>query len=59
MTEDRIAALERRLQRLEDERDITRLIASYGPLVDAGDAGGAAAPLTDDGTAVPGSPFRD
>jgi hypothetical protein len=56
MTEDRIAALERRLQRLEDERDITRLIASYGPLVDAGDAGG---PLTDDGTAVPGSPFRD
>lgn len=27
-----------RLQRLEDERDIGRLIASYGPLVDAGDA---------------------
>lgn len=27
-----------RLQRLEDERDIARLIASYGPLVDAGDA---------------------
>ncbi|OBF06340.1 nuclear transport factor 2 family protein [Mycobacterium sp. 852002-10029_SCH5224772] len=27
-----------RLRRLEDERDIARLIASYGPAVDAGDA---------------------
>ncbi|HWU32375.1 MAG TPA: nuclear transport factor 2 family protein [Marmoricola sp.] len=35
---DRVAALEARLQRLEDERDITQLIAAYGPLVDAGDA---------------------
>jgi uncharacterized protein (TIGR02246 family) len=30
-------ALAARLQRLEDERDIARLIASYGPAVDAGD----------------------
>ncbi|BBZ34528.1 nuclear transport factor 2 family protein [Mycolicibacterium confluentis] len=27
-----------RVRRLEDERDIARLIASYGPAVDAGDA---------------------
>lgn len=33
---DRIAELETRLRRLEDERDITQLIAAYGPLVDAG-----------------------
>lgn len=38
MTEDRLAKLERRLQHLEDERAIERLIASYGPLVDAGEA---------------------
>ncbi len=38
MTDDRIAALEARLRVLEDERDIARLIASYGPLVDAGAA---------------------
>lgn len=31
-----------RLRRLEDERDIARLIASYGPAVDAGDADAAA-----------------
>lgn len=42
-TEDRIDALERRLQALEDERAIARLIASYGPLVDIGDAEGVAA----------------
>ncbi len=33
-----IADLERRLQCIEDERAIERLIASYGPLVDAGEA---------------------
>lgn len=38
MTEDRFAAIEERLARLEDELAITRLMASYGPLVDAGDA---------------------
>jgi len=31
-----------RLRRLEDERDISRLIASYGPAVDAGDPDAAA-----------------
>lgn len=36
MSEDRISALEDRLRLLEDEREITRLVASYGPLVDAG-----------------------
>jgi hypothetical protein len=38
MTDDRLAELERRLQHIEDERAIERLIASYGPLVDAGEA---------------------
>ena len=38
MTEERLQALELRLQRIEDERAIERLIASYGPRVDAGDA---------------------
>ncbi|MGW5861189.1 nuclear transport factor 2 family protein [Streptomyces sp. NPDC055239] len=33
-----LAALETRLRRLEDERDIARLMASYGPLVDSGSA---------------------
>jgi hypothetical protein len=33
-----LSDIERRLRHLEDERDIARLIASYGPLVDAGDA---------------------
>ena len=50
MSDDRIAAIERRLVMLEDERDIARLIASYGPLVDAGDADGAAALWTADGS---------
>lgn len=36
--EERLAALEARLQRVEDELEITRLVASYGPLVDAGAA---------------------
>jgi hypothetical protein len=37
-TDDRLAELERRLGRIEDERAIERMIASYGPLVDAGEA---------------------
>ena len=49
MSEDRLAALEARLQVLEDERDIARLIAAYGPLVDAGAAQEVAALWTDDG----------
>ncbi|MFJ4273594.1 nuclear transport factor 2 family protein [Streptomyces coelicoflavus] len=35
--------VEARLRRLEDERDISRMMASYGPLVDGGDADGVAA----------------
>lgn len=35
-TDERIARLEERLQRLEDERAVARVVASYGPLVDAG-----------------------
>ncbi len=41
--ESRLAALEERLRALEDEREITRLILSYGPLVDSGCAAGVAA----------------
>lgn len=46
---DSLAEIDRRLRQLEDERDIARLIASYGPLVDAGDAERAAALWTEDG----------
>ncbi|CRZ14067.1 nuclear transport factor 2 family protein [Mycolicibacterium neworleansense] len=44
-----LAALEARLRRLEDERDIARLIASYGPRVDTADADGTAALWATDG----------
>jgi hypothetical protein len=50
MTEDdRFAELEARLRRLEDERAIERMIAAYGPLVDAGDADATAALWAVDG----------
>lgn len=45
----RLDALERRLQQLEDEREIAHLIAGYGPLVDAGSADEVAALWTEDG----------
>lgn len=48
-TDDRISALEDRLARLEDEHAIARLIASYGPLVDAGEAERVAELWTEDG----------
>ncbi|MFD7064134.1 nuclear transport factor 2 family protein [Streptomyces sp. NPDC059906] len=41
--------VEARLRRLEDERDIARMMASYGPLVDGGDADGVAALWAPDG----------
>ncbi|WP_280831094.1 nuclear transport factor 2 family protein [Mycolicibacterium frederiksbergense] len=44
-----VAALEVRIQRLEDERDIARLVASYGPRVDAADADGTAELWATDG----------
>ena len=47
--EDRLAALEERLHRAEDELAITRLVASYGPFVDGGEADSVAALWTDDG----------
>lgn len=48
MTEsDELAA---RLRRLEDDRDIRQLIASYGPAVDAGDPDAAARLWASDGT---------
>lgn len=49
MIEQRLAELEQRLQQIEDERAIERLIASYGPLVDAGDAESTAALWHEDG----------
>ena len=44
-----LAELEKRLQRIEEERAIERLIASYGPLVDAGEADSTAALWATDG----------
>jgi SnoaL-like domain len=59
MTDDRIDALEQRLRRLEDERAIERMIASYGPLVDAGAADATAELWAIDGTYdVEGWPMR-
>jgi uncharacterized protein (TIGR02246 family) len=49
VSDDRLAALEDRLKLLEDERAIARLIASYGPLVDAGDAEAVASLWAPDG----------
>jgi hypothetical protein len=46
---DALENLERRLRTLEDERDIARLIASYGPLVDSGNPDAVAALWAVDG----------
>ncbi|HTW18408.1 MAG TPA: nuclear transport factor 2 family protein [Nocardioides sp.] len=48
-TDARLAALEDRLRRLEDEREILHLITGYGPLVDAGASDEVAALWTEDG----------
>jgi len=50
-----VAALEARLRILEDHREITQLVASYGPAVDSGSAEATADLWTDDGAfdAVP------
>ncbi|MET9288323.1 nuclear transport factor 2 family protein [Nocardia beijingensis] len=56
---DRLAALERRLRHVEDQLAIGRLLASYGPLVDSGDADATAALWTEDGEYdVPGLHMR-
>jgi len=47
--EERLALLEQRLRRAEDELAIARVMASYGPLVDAGDADGVAGLWAEDG----------
>lgn len=47
---DTLDGLTRRLKTLEDERDIAHLIASYGPLVDSGDADTVAALWAPDGS---------
>ncbi|WP_280398951.1 nuclear transport factor 2 family protein [Nocardia carnea] len=49
MNDDRLTRLEDRVRRLEDELEITRLLASYGPFVDAGAAAAAAGLWTEDG----------
>lgn len=50
MTDDHLLAdLLARVALLEDERDIARLIASYGPLVDAGEAESVSRLWADDG----------
>lgn len=49
MDEDRLVRLEERVRRLEDEVEITRLLASYGPFVDAGAAPAVAHLWTEDG----------
>src|ERR1700733_8339033 len=49
MVEERLAALEQRLRLVEDELAIGRLMASYGPLVDAGAAEAGSGLWADDG----------
>lgn len=46
----RVAALEARLRRVEDEADIVRLVASYGPAVDSCSADAVTALWADGGT---------
>ncbi|OBB33613.1 hypothetical protein A5792_10910 [Mycolicibacterium peregrinum] len=48
--ESRLHDLERRLQALTDQVEVTQLIASYGPLVDAGTADDVAALWSEDGS---------
>ncbi|WP_314036369.1 nuclear transport factor 2 family protein [Dietzia sp. CH92] len=59
MSDEKYEVLARRLQHLEDHLEITRLLASYGPLVDRGDADGAAGLWTENGEYdVPGLHMR-
>jgi len=48
--EDRMEAIEARLQILEDEIAISRLLSSYGPAVDSGKSGPTADLYAQDGT---------
>jgi ketosteroid isomerase-like protein len=47
--EDRLAALEARVQMLEDQLAVQQLMNRWGPAVDTGDSAAAAAIWTDDG----------
>jgi hypothetical protein len=47
--EQRLAAVEKRLQAAEDQLEIIRLLNSYGPLVDSGESEAAAALWVDGG----------
>ena len=49
MDDDLVAALERRLRRVEDELAILRVLSTYGPAVDSGASDAAAALWTEDG----------
>ncbi|GLZ41991.1 nuclear transport factor 2 family protein [Actinokineospora sp. NBRC 105648] len=49
MTDDRIAALERRLAEVEDRLALLQIVAAYGPAVDSGSAEATAALWTEDG----------
>jgi ketosteroid isomerase-like protein len=50
VSDDRLDRLEARVLALEDELAIIRLVASYGPLVDAGEADAVAGLWAEDGT---------
>lgn len=50
METGRLDDLENRLRRVEDEREIERMIARYGPLVDAGEADAVGELWSEDGT---------
>ena len=50
MTEDRLDALERRLQLVEDQLAITRVVLAYGPRVDSGCAEAVADLWAEDGS---------
>jgi hypothetical protein len=47
--DERMRALEERLQRVEDELEIMRLLSSYGPAVDSGESHAAAELWAEDG----------
>ena len=59
MTDDRVAALERRVQALEDQLAICQLIATYGPAVDSESAEAVGELWSEDGVYDPGgvSPY--
>jgi len=49
VSEESLRALDERLRRIEDEREVARVVARYGPLVDTGNAAAADLWLEDGG----------